>query len=168
MLRELPVTGDELRHLFSPPPQHPDSGLEYSQSRTPPPTMRLDRVSSNERDPSEDPTGHTSVHSSAPVRQPPSPGDWPPWPTPDVRPSSVPRGLPRSPSVPGSPSDPSHVPSATSVTSPLPGLNTPVPYHIYHQLRMDAEFLQAQVKLLREELDKQAGAPSTSAPPEGH
>ncbi|KAK1365911.1 hypothetical protein POM88_041472 [Heracleum sosnowskyi] len=160
-------SGRDFRLLFSSPPQHPDSGPEYSHSRTPPPTIYLGRASSSESDPSEDPTGHTSVHSSVTVRQPPPSSDWPPWPTPVVLPSSVPPGLPRPPSVPGSPSDPSHVHSAASVTSPLPGSHPSVPYHIYHQLRMDAEFLQAQVKLLREELDQQAGAPSTSAPPEG-
>ncbi|KAK1368145.1 hypothetical protein POM88_034237 [Heracleum sosnowskyi] len=89
-------------------PKHSDSSTEYSHSCTHPPTIRLGRAFSSESDPSEDPTAHTSVHSSGHVREPPPPSVWHAWSTPVVLPSAPPVS-PHSPSIIGSPSVPSRI-----------------------------------------------------------
>ncbi|KAK1380426.1 hypothetical protein POM88_027170 [Heracleum sosnowskyi] len=140
-IRDGPVTCDELRSPISrmlisrkslAMRLHPDSGPDYSHSRTPPPTIHLGRGSSSESDPSEDPTSRTPVHSSIPVREPPPPGAWPVWPTPTTPTTPTaptvshhtPTGGPLSDSVPTSPpaSSPGHsAASAPSTFAPPEG-----------------------------------------------
>ncbi|KAK1368330.1 hypothetical protein POM88_034422 [Heracleum sosnowskyi] len=110
--------------------EHLDSSPEYSHLCTPPPTIPLDRDTSSESDPSEDPTSFIYVLSSVPMREPPPPSAWPAWRTPAVL-HSAPPGLSHPPSVPGSPPAPSPDASTASATSPLPGSPAPIPHHIY-------------------------------------